>query len=55
VETDAIVDGHIAAIRMLKSQISRELDSAREVSLVLTKLDEAQLWLTRCSARKGIA
>ena len=32
----------------LKKELSQGFKASRELSLVMTKLDEASLWLTRC-------
>lgn len=38
---------HYDEIRSIRDDISKELEKTRESSLVITKLDEALMWLDR--------
>lgn len=39
----------ILKLKNLRAAIERDYAPSRERSLALTKLDEAELWLTRCA------
>lgn len=41
-------DVRILCIDKLREDLSQGFKGSRELSLVMTKLDEAALWLTRC-------
>ena len=43
---------HYDEIRSIRDDISKELEKTRESSLVVTKLDEALMWLDRYYAEQ---
>lgn len=41
-------------IETLRATVKRDFVTSRELSLALTKLDEFELWLTRCDTKEEI-